>query len=1364
MATISPPAVMRPLPEEGALRQRLAALRRRRRLVVAVRGAGFTLTVLLLCASLACYLDWLYHLSALYRAVLLVVLLVHTVLVAYGSLLRPLQERSDDLSLALRVEEQYPNLNDALASAVEFLNQATPPAGESAAARREAVRRALGRSASCDFKRIIDHRGLWWACGEAVTVLALAVTLVAVYPAAAATALARLAVPFGTFEWPRLTQVELGEVPRHIGFNEGFELRGKVTGVIPARVTVVFRYDSFPMEEETVNVTSVGGQATFKKKWDAGRFSSGFHVRVRANDAESREYDVEVRQPPELIDLNGEPSPQLVLDIPPYTGLATPQHQPPGSGKVEAIAGTRVTLHAAANGRLDRAWIEYLPGERDCAWEDLRREREQIQREREERREKKRPLREGGVRLSAFLSPLGGRDALSAATLAAVGDSAWGRVFADIDENDRSHFTVRFMPRVAGRYVLYLEDEYGLFNSYTFDLNLYQDPRPEVRLTRPSSKTDVLNVVPDAVLTLRLSAEDAAPALTVPVGALRSIYLRYRTREGEPWRRWILHEPEATPAPPTRFALEMPVAISQFRRADGSPLRKDDVLLLQACADDFDDVTVNKLPGASEEVRINIVDHSGLELDINRKLTEIQTLLREQRDKEQAALQEVANAQRRLDQGETLTGNDLDKFRLAERIQRELQDRFSDKPDQLREQMSRVEEALKQNGMQNSPIRDRMRHVARELRRLAENDLVRAEQQLARARQQAEQSAQAADRARSAERQAEELEKKSANLMNEAGQSEQAARKTDDGRERDKLLNDAKRARDEAADLKKQATALRRQAEASKREAEKLQKESKTAEALAAARKRQEEVTKTLNDLLARLEPSSVVAEIRGEARDLLDAQRELEARVKKMAEKKDTDGKKPEELTLEQREELKAMRDAQQELEDRTRRLMERMKEEAKGREKTEPELAQKLKDAADDKERDKILGDMQDAREAIEKNHLNDAPKHQTKAAAGLEDLARKLGRQTEAEQEQLVKRLRQAAEELEKIKKEEEGLRKKIKELEDKKQKGGLSPKEEDELKRLKKQQDELPKKVEELAKRLSKEGRADRARQALERAAKNRDDMLERLNEAERELDRARQREQEVLEREQLTRILEVIERLRDRQAALITDTDDLRNRVKDFGKWTLGHRKSLLGLKDAQNGLKDEVEKIIPEDLATTPVFARMLQRSAEAMGLASKRAADLCAEVAPEDSSPDKLPDAELTKQQKQALLRLEQVIDAVKSQLEAPPPPAPKQPNNPAGAQPPDGSPSPQNGLPPLAQLKLLKTLQLDVNKRSEEFQKAHPDLNKLSDAEKAEYNSIIRDQQDVRELLEEMRRPPEEKPAADKPAEPKPEEGKPK
>jgi hypothetical protein len=934
-----------------------------------------------------------------------------------------------------------------------------------------------------------------------------------------------------------------------------------------------------------------------------------------------------------------------------------------------------------------------------------------------------------------------------------------------------------------------MEDESGLRSvPRVFELRLRQDPQPVVRLERPSASRDVLSVLPTAKLTLNIVAED-------PVFALRSVFLRYRTKEDETPREWVYYHHATAPAKlfapafgtailaapprlrPQRVEFEMPLPVAQFKHADGSPLRPGDVLILQACADDFDDVTVNKAPGASGEVRLTIVDHSGLERDLNRDLTAIQNVLKEQRDKEQAAVQQVTRAENRIKEGEDLPTPELEQLAQAEQVQRELRERFGEKQDQLRGQVKRVQEALRQNGMQNSPMRERMRHVEQELRRLSDNDLVQAAEQLARARQQLEGEAQAADKARAAERQAEELELQAKNLNKEADDLDREAKASRDPAEIEKKTAEAKRDRDQAKEMQARVAPLRKEAAEAKREAQKLLQESKAKEALAAARRRQEEVEKTLNDLLGRLEPSSAIGEIKGEARDLLDAQRQLEARTEEMERK--TRGKQEEELTREEREEQKAAREAQKELEERTAKLMERMRQEAERRKKTEPELSKKLEDAVAQAEKENVLGEMREAREKTGENKLGDARKNQKNAAAALEKLAGNLGRQSEAEQEALVKKMRQAEAELEKIKKEEEQLKKRMQELKDAKAKGNLTPQQEEELKRLQKRQEELQQQAQQLAKRLSREGRAERARQALEKAAKNPDEMLDRLNEAERELKRARQREQEVLEREQLTRILEVIERLRDRQVALNAEAARIQKEVKEGGAWTRGLKGSLLALRDGQDGLKTEVDEIIPKELANTPVFARMLQRCAEAMGQAAKRAEEMVEESKNDNLDKEKLPDAELTRQQKEALKRLEQVIDAVKSQLDAPPPPQPKQPNNPpdGGGDPPpdDGSPPPQNGLPPIAQLKLLKALQLDVNKRSNEFDKLHPDLNKLSEAEKAEYNSIIRDQQDVRELVEEMRRPPGEPGAekpADKPAEkapaikpeaaPKPEEGK--
>src|SRR5262245_36860525 len=113
----------RPLAEGGDLRQRLSALRRRLRFVASFRGAAWLVTVVLITLTWAGLLDWRVHLPALVRAFVLTGLLAAVGVVVYRLLFRPLSEPTDDLSLALRVEERYPALNDALASTVQFLER-----------------------------------------------------------------------------------------------------------------------------------------------------------------------------------------------------------------------------------------------------------------------------------------------------------------------------------------------------------------------------------------------------------------------------------------------------------------------------------------------------------------------------------------------------------------------------------------------------------------------------------------------------------------------------------------------------------------------------------------------------------------------------------------------------------------------------------------------------------------------------------------------------------------------------------------------------------------------------------------------------------------------------------------------------------------------------------------------------------------------------------------------------------------------------------------------------------------------------------------------------------------------------------------
>ncbi len=565
------PSSKRPVLDGTMLRQRLAALRRRMRLVATVRGAGLLLTVWLATAAVAGLIDWRWHLPALVRAVVLVGTLVGGIIVAYRYLFRPLSGPSDDLSLALRVEEEYPALNDALASTVQFLERGTATESSSAALEREAVKRALARASGCDFGKVVNQRGLVWAgvSGGVSTVFALVLVLLA--PTLAMTALLRLANPFGEHDWPKKTQLEI-EPPRlRIGRNEAFEVRGRVHGVIPPQATIVFRFEGFPNLEHHSDIkTDESGGGRLATRLEAGRVQRNFRFQVRANDAVSPEYHVEVLPPPTLVALDSKPSPQLQLSYPAYTGLPSPDTLSPGTGNIDAVAGTVARLRARADRPLKQAWIEYQPEDPSAV-------------------------------LAVDLAPLGGADALTTAALYA-GRGAWPRVDAVLDA-DRCTFTLDFTPAINGMYALHFEDESGLRNSRLFELRLHPDPAPTVDLERPSPSRDILSVLPTAELTLEVLADD-------PQYAVRSVFLEYRTQHDEQPRRLYLYDPATGPAPllspwtgpamlaapamplrPRRLEFQRKLPLQSLRHADGSSLKEDDVVFLRACADDFDDVT-----------------------------------------------------------------------------------------------------------------------------------------------------------------------------------------------------------------------------------------------------------------------------------------------------------------------------------------------------------------------------------------------------------------------------------------------------------------------------------------------------------------------------------------------------------------------------------------------------------------------------------------------------------------------------------------------------------------------------------------------------------------------------------------------------
>jgi len=1270
------------------LQIRLAALRRRLRMVVTFRGLSWVAALLLLVLALAGLLDWRIHLPDLARAVLLVGTLAAAGYVAWRYLLGPLWAKADDLSLALRVEEHYPALNDALASAVQFLE--VPPGVHqetSASMRREAVQRALGLARGFDFNPVVDTRGVRSAGLSLALAGGLALLLGLLYPQLAQTALLRLAHPFGGYDWPRQTQLDI-QARTRIARGAVFEINAFVTGVIPDRAIVEYRFEGLPAARELYQIARAEGADTGKltARLEAGRVQRNFRYQVRANDAASAWCDVQVLPPPQFTALGGRPSPQIHLLYPAYTDLHE-QDLPDGASSLETIAGTQLTLRAATDRPVARAWLEYPP--------ELE------------------PL----LGVAGTLNAVGKPALPSLVDLACSRPGVGTRIPAHLSDDGRV-LELDFIARVSGTMALRFEDELGIGNVRLIELRTLQDPAPVVHLERPSRSQDSLDVLTDAEVTIGVQAAD-------PVFALRSIYLEYRSaapsataaRQEARTGRLLFYDHESVGAavPPLLSVLSgssLPVAAPTLRlrrqQLDISRrwsikdlgLKEGDMLILQACADDFDDVTVQKQPGRSQEVELRIVGKNALEIALNEAQAQIhQELLRLQKQ-QQEALEKVIPAETfwRNNKG-PLQPKHLDDLLQAEQLQQQIRARVGTRQEGLRAEVARVQQALKDNHLPRSATQDRMQAIANELDRLAREELEQIEPRLTEARKETE--------------------------MGSAAQRPQGAE------EKGKEQGREETARDRAP--------------------------------LPEARRHQEEVKKTLDELLKLLEPWSSTREVKGEAKSILQDQHDLHKQTEELA--NDTRGKKLAELDSTQKAELEKTAELQNKLMERTSQLLDKLDRLAKARPADDPE-AQAMKQAAEKGQRGNVAGAMKAAEESLRNNNVNEASAKQEQSKKVMEEVVKTLEDRREEDLDRLIKKMKQVEDKLADLADKQDLLQKKMQkaaEIADPAERAM-------ELKRLAREQEQLRQEAQEMVRELSRL-RSDRAGQALsqagsqmQRAARQMErgqeadeqqqEALDRLNDAQQQMQDNREKAEEELAREKLAKVADLIKGIRTRQEALSAEATRIQRAVLETKHWSRPLLGSQVSLSDAQKELSKETMGIAKDKLEGAKVFAHLLNKSAEAMDLAAKQMLASAKEDDARQGGQDGLnlaaqtrAAADMENLQRTALRRLDQLLDALKEEngkmMRA---------NNQGqgggggGGEGGGGQKSSDgDNIPPLAQLKALKSLEQEVYERTRDFNKKHPDAKKLDGKVQDQLKSLRREQQEIVDLYLEITAPRE-------------------
>jgi hypothetical protein len=1095
--------------------------------------------------------------------------------------------------------------------------------------------------------------------------------------------------------------------------------------------------------------------------------------------------------------------------------------------------------------------------------------------------------REALITLAA--APLATQDPLGVLGFSVLASAVLRPIEAPLGPDGKS-FSVTFTPVTHGQYTIHFEDTHDLEGARPYDLRLRPDPAPTVKLERPSPARDSQSVVPDAELPLVFAVED-------PLYAVRDTWLELRVGVEGPVRRidlwrasdglaleaagWLGAHAHAFPRHTprlTRVEVQRRLSLREVRHPGqldpvtkawqpGQPLKEGDVVFLQVCADDFDDVTPYKEPGRSHVVEVRIVSRQAIQEMARQEEGRIQQELARAREKQREALAKVKEMEARLRKdgklspereaarAETDAQKELDRAQeedvkaqkssspeekekhqenarkhrekaaelnkqaaelrrqaaqMAEAL--EAQQQVREKLNALRDDASKLRDLLRRNGLENTSAMDRAEQVRRELERLAEKELEKIEPRLNDARKmaelqddgaRAEREKELEARAKQEEREARAALEKAERLEDRASRLEKNA-SLSDGEEKSRLEKEAARAREEALAQRDLAAKKLEEARRGREEAKRPFNPEQARKALADARKGQEEVDRALGSLLQEMEPAGSTREVKTEASRLQKEQREAMAqleslgkearqarekeaelereaeKLEKQAEKSadpaekerlekeakkardeakawrekaaelDTSGKRPEELRPEKRAELEAAEEAQRKLEERARQLLNKMKSLAESRAEKDPQTAREIDEARKAAEEGGLAEKMKEAAEAIKKNQLNQAAEKQKEALAELDKLTKNLEEKRDAELDRLIRKLKQAEAEVEKLMEEQEKLAKKMREAKDRPE----------ELKKLAKQQEELAKRTQKVMDELARlrnqrpgqalGGAVEEQKEAVkklsrgERDPEQPEDILDRLEEARREIAKAREKAEEELGREQLARIADTLKALRERQQGMVEEAQRIQDAARARKELSRALKASLAGLANAQEGLGKETDDVARKELTGAPVFLRLLQRVALDMSRAAARAR----EMGREPPAVEALPDPDLDRHQQTALRRMNQLLEAIKEQQQdAPRPIKGGDEDGEMGGEPGGGGGGGGgDGLPPMAQLKLLKAMQEEVNERTASFRKRYPELENLPKKARDELDDIRREQKEVADLLERLTTPPDE------------------
>ncbi|MBI3465065.1 MAG: hypothetical protein HY000_18715, partial [Planctomycetes bacterium] len=501
------------------------------------------------------------------------------------------------------------------------------------------------------------------------------------------------------------------------------------------------------------------------------------------------------------------------------------------------------------------------------------------------------------------------------------------------------------------------------------------------------------------------------------------------------------------------------------------------------------------------------------------------------------------------------------------------------------------------------------------------------------------------------------------------------------------------------------------------------------------AQQHQDAVVAALDEMLERMGKWETYRGIVRDARELLEQQEQVATQTRDVGRK--TIGQARESLPAETQTELSKTAARQDQARDQLGRLQRKMEQMSGKLAETDPVGSDAIREAADQSRQSGVGEQMQRAASNIRKNQVGAAETAQRQAIDDLKQMLDTLEGSRERDLAKIVEKLREAEAKLAEIRNKQAEMLRRTQDAQANKN----AEERQRELEKLARQEQELQQETGRLAQQLrrlraeqagrtssSASSRMGQASNQLnegqgEQAQGEEQKVLEDLEKAQQEVAQARREAEAELAMEQLAKISDTLAALHERQKAVKEETIRLDKARQSQSDWTRPQLASLRTVGESQKTVQQDTEKA-REVLTSAPVFALVLTRAIGNMERATERLNDRKA-------------DAQTQGAEQTAIDRFAQLLDALKKD--------PNQQSNQQSGGGGSGGGQPGDAIPPIAQLKMLRSLQVEINQRTQELAELRQREQKLTPGQEKELKTLAEEQGTLASLVDTLVQPDE-------------------